>query len=119
LKTENIKKMKRFFEKKKNTHFLLVLLIIILAQSFAIAKLYSSKDDKNYEVNLVKINTKKDSLDLFKPKNDLAQIDQTVRNLNGFRAKNIPNLILKLYQKTACLAMFISLIKVLDILNIW
>ena len=86
--------MKRFFEKKKNTHFFIgALLIIILAQSFAIAKLYSSKDDKNYEVNLVKINTKKDSLDLFSLKNNLAQIDQTVRNLNGFfRAKNIPNL---------------------------
>ncbi len=86
--------MKQFFEKKKNTHFFIgALLTIILAQSFAIAKLYSSKDDKNYEVNLVKINTKKDSLDLFSLKNDLAQIDQTVRNLNGFfRAKNIPNL---------------------------
>ena len=93
--------MKRFFEKKKNTHFFIgALLIIILAQSFAIAKLYSSKDDKNYEVNLVKINTKKDSLDLFSLKNDLAQIDQTVRNLNGFfRAKNIPNLSIEALAK--------------------
>lgn len=93
--------MKRFFEKKKNTHFFIgALLIIILAQSFAIAKLYSSKDDKNYEVNLVKINTKKDSLDLFSLKNDLAQIDQTVRNLNGFfRAKNIPNLSIETLAK--------------------
>lgn len=58
--------MKQFFEKKKNTHFFIgLLLFIILAQSFAIAKLYSSKDDKTYEVNLVKINTKKDSLDFF------------------------------------------------------
>lgn len=86
--------MKQFFEKKKNTHFFIgTLLFIVLAQSFAIAKLYSSKDDKNYEVNLVKINTQKDSLDLFKLKNDLANIDRTVRTLNGFfRAKNIPNL---------------------------
>ena len=93
--------MKRFFEKKKNTHFFIgALLIIILAQSFAIAKLYSSKDDKNYEVNLVKINTKKDSLDLFSLKNNLAQIDQTVRNLNGFfRAKNIPNLNIEALSK--------------------
>ena len=93
--------MKRFFEKKKNTHFFIgALLIIILAQSFAIAKLYSSKDDKNYEVNLVKINTKKDSLDLFSLKNNLAQIDQTVRNLNGFfRAKNIPNLSIEALAK--------------------
>lgn len=93
--------MKRFFEKKKNTHFFIgALLIIILAQSFAIAKLYSSKDDKNYEVNLVKINTKKDSLDLFSLKNNLEQIDQTVRNLNGFfRAKNIPNLSIETLAK--------------------
>lgn len=93
--------MKRFFEKKKNTHFFIgALLIIILAQSFAIAKLYSSKDDKNYEVNLVKINTKKDSLDLFSLKNNLAQIDQTIRNLNGFfRAKNIPNLSIEALAK--------------------
>lgn len=93
--------MKRFFEKKKNTHFFIgALLIIILAQSFAIAKLYSSKDDKNYEVNLVKINTKKDSLNLFSLKNNLAQIDQTVRNLNGFfRAKNIPNLSIEALAK--------------------
>ena len=93
--------MKRFFEKKKNTHFFIgALLIIILAQSFAIAKLYSSKDDKNYEVNLVKINTKKDSLDLFSLKNNLAQIDKTVRNLNGFfRAKNIPNLSIETLAK--------------------
>ena len=93
--------MKRFFEKKKNTHFFIgALLIIILAQSFAIAKLYSSKDDKNYEVNLVKINTKKDSLDLFSLKNNLEQIDQTVRNLNGFfRAKNIPNLSIEALAK--------------------
>ena len=93
--------MKRFFEKKKNTHFFIgALLIIILAQSFAIAKLYSSKDDKNYEVNLVKINTKKDSLDLFSLKNNLAQIDQTVRTLNGFfKAKNIPNLNIEALSK--------------------
>lgn len=93
--------MKQFFEKKKNTHFFIgALLFIILAQSFAIAKLYSSKDDKTYEVNLVKINTQKDSLDLFNLKNNLAQIDQTVRNLNGFfRAKNIPSLHLEALAK--------------------
>jgi hypothetical protein len=44
------------------------LLFVILLQSFVIAKLYSEKDDKNYQVNLVKINTQKDSLDFFKLK---------------------------------------------------
>ena len=57
--------MKNFLEKKKNiTLFTGGLLFIILFQSFAIAKLYSEKDDKTYQINLVKINTKKDSLNL-------------------------------------------------------
>lgn len=65
----------------------------MLAQSFIIAKLYSERDDKTYEVNLVKINTKKDSLDFFKLKNDLSTVDNTVRTINNFlRAKNASNL---------------------------
>lgn len=101
IENEKIKEMKQFFEKKKNTHFFIgTLLFIILAQSFAIAKLYSSKDDKTYEVNLVKINTKRDSLDLFSLKNNLANIDRTVRTLNSFfRAKNIPNLSIEALAK--------------------
>ena len=62
-------------------------------QSFAIAKLYSEKDDKTYQINLVKINTKKDSLDFFKLKNDLETVDYTVRTINNFlKAKNASNL---------------------------
>lgn len=68
--------MKQFFEKKKNTHFFIgLLLFIIWHRVLLLRRLYSSKDDKTYEVNLVKINTKKDSLDFFKLKNDLAQIE--------------------------------------------
>lgn len=86
--------MKNFFEKKKNTQiFISLLLFLMLAQSFIIAKLYSDRDDKTYEVNLVKINTKKDSLDFFKLKNDLSTVDNTVRTINNFlRAKNASNL---------------------------
>lgn len=86
--------MKNFFEKKKNTQiFISLLLFLMLAQSFIIAKLYSERDDKTYEVNLVKINTKKDSLDFFKLKNDLSTVDNTVRTINNFlRAKNASNL---------------------------
>ena len=69
------------------------LLFVILLQSFVIAKLYSEKDDKNYQVNLVKINTQKDSLDFFKLKNDLATVDNTVRTINNYlKAKNASNL---------------------------
>ena len=86
--------MKKFFIKKKNVQlFMGALLFVILLQSFVIAKLYSEKDDKNYQVNLVKINTQKDSLDFFKLKNDLAAIDNTVRTINNYlKAKNASNL---------------------------
>ena len=93
--------MKNFFEKKKNiTLFIGGLLFIILFQSFAIAKLYSEKDDKTYQVNLVKINTKKDSLDFFKLKNDLETVDYTVRIINNFlKAKNASNLNIEALSK--------------------
>lgn len=86
--------MKKFFIKKKNVQlFMGALLFVILLQSFVIAKLYSEKDDKNYQVNLVKINTQKDSLDFFKLKNDLAAVDNTVRTINNYlKAKNSSNL---------------------------
>ncbi len=86
--------MKKFFIKKKNVQlFMGALLFVILLQSFVIAKLYSEKDDKNYQVNLVKINTQKDSLDFFKLKNDLAAVDNTVRTINNYlKAKNASNL---------------------------
>ena len=86
--------MKNFFIKKKNVQlFMGALLFVILLQSFVIAKLYSEKDDKNYQVNLVKINTQKDSLDFFKLKNDLAAVDNTVRTINNYlKAKNASNL---------------------------
>nr|WP_252730293.1 peptidoglycan DD-metalloendopeptidase family protein [Chryseobacterium indologenes] len=54
--------------------------------------MFSEKDDKNYEVNLVKINTEKDSVDYLKMKTDLTLVDQTVGQLNSFlRSKDISN----------------------------
>ena len=56
---------------KKNAALLAAsLLLIVLVQSFVIAKLYADRDDKTYEVNLVKVKTKKDSLNFFKLKNE-------------------------------------------------
>lgn len=68
-------------------------LAVIFAQSLIIAKLWTTRDDRNYEVNLVKINTQKDSVDYARMKNDLLQVDNTVRDLNSFLAsRNVSNL---------------------------
>jgi murein DD-endopeptidase MepM/ murein hydrolase activator NlpD len=85
--------MKNFLSSKRNVNLLLgVLLLVVFAQGIFIAKLYSSKDDKNYEVNLVKINTEKDSVDYLKMKTDLTLVDQTVAQLNSFlKSKDVPS----------------------------
>ncbi len=77
--------MKKYFNNKKATNLLIgIFLAVIFAQALLIAKLYSDKDDKNYEVNLVEINRQKDSVDYFKMKNDLSTMDQTLRQINSF-----------------------------------
>lgn len=85
--------MKKFLRSKKKVNILIGgLLLVIFAQSIFIANLFSKKDDKNYEVNLVKINTEKDSVDYLKMKNDLSLVDQTVGQLNSFlKSKDIKN----------------------------
>ncbi len=83
--------MKKFLNSKKNVNILLGgLLLVVFAQGVFIAKLFSEKDDKTYEVNLVKINTEKDSVDYLKMKTDLTLVDQTVGQLNSFlKSKDI------------------------------
>lgn len=83
--------MKNFLNNKKKVNILLgVLLALVFGQALVIGKLFSEKGQKNYEVNLVKINTEKDSIDYLKMKNDLTLIDSSVRDLNGFLlSKNI------------------------------
>ncbi|MGU3373435.1 M23 family metallopeptidase [Chryseobacterium sp. M5A1_1a] len=85
--------MKKFLSSKKNVNILLGgLLLVVFAQGIFIAKLFSERDDKNYEVNLVKINTEKDSVDYLKMKTDLTMVDQTVAQLNSFlKSKDISN----------------------------
>ena len=79
--------MKNFLSNKKKVNVLLgAFLLIIFAQALMITKLYTEKSDKTYEVNLVKINTQKDSIDYLEMKNDLALVDHTVRELNTFLA---------------------------------
>lgn len=85
--------MKNFLASKKKVTILIgVLSTAVFAQSIFIAKLFNQKDDKTYEVNLVKINTEKDSVDYLKMKTDLGMVDKTVTELNSFlKAKNISN----------------------------
>lgn len=83
--------MKNFLSSKKNINLILgALLLVIFGQSLFIGKLFSEKNNKNYEVNLVAINTQKDSVDYLEMRNNLALVDHTVRELNSFLAeKNI------------------------------
>jgi murein DD-endopeptidase MepM/ murein hydrolase activator NlpD len=83
--------MKNFLSRKRNINIVLGgLLMVVFGQSLFIGKLFSEKNNKNYEVNLVQINTQKDSVDYLKMRNDLALVDHTVRELNSFLAeKNI------------------------------
>lgn len=85
--------MKNFLKNKNKANILLgILLAVVFGQALIIGKLFTEKDQKNYEVNLVKINTEKDSIDYLKIKNDLTLIDSSVREINGFLlSKNITN----------------------------
>lgn len=85
--------MKIFLSKKKNVTLLLTgLLLIVFAQGMIIAKLFSERDHKTYEVNLVKINTEKDSIDYLKMKTDLTVMDQTIAQLHSFlQSKAVSN----------------------------
>lgn len=93
--------MKKFLRRRKNIHLLLgAFLFIIFVQSVFIAKFFTEKDDKNYEINLVKINTQKDSVNYLELKNNLGNIDQSVRNLDRFlKSKNAENTEIALLAK--------------------
>ena len=79
-------------KKKKNIVFILLLLVCFV-QALIIAKLYNGADNKVYQVNLVKINNEKDSIDHLQLKTDLAIVDQSIRSIDGFlKSKNISDL---------------------------
>lgn len=83
--------MKTLFNNKKRLSFIFSLLaFIILAQALVIGRLYKIKDEKTYRVNLVKINTEKDSINHLKMHDDLLLMDRTVQSLHNFlSSKNI------------------------------
>lgn len=77
---------------KKNKIIVFILVFIIFIQGIVIAKFLTKNDERNYTVNIVKINTEKDSIDYSEMKENLRKIDQVVREFNTFLvAKNISN----------------------------
>ncbi|SEH82382.1 M23 family metallopeptidase [Epilithonimonas hominis] len=86
--------MVQFFKSKKKKNIVLILLLLAcFIQSLIIARLYTGKDDKLYQVNLVKINNEKDSVDHLQLKTDLALIDESIRSIDGFlKSKNVSDL---------------------------
>lgn len=77
---------------KKLKFLLLSGALIIFLQMVFIAFLFAKKDDKIYQINLVKIKENKDSVDLMGLKNSLTQMDGSIRNISKFlTSKNIPD----------------------------
>lgn len=67
--------------------------MICFVEGLVIGKFYNDKDDKVYQVNIVKINNEKDSIDHLQLKTDLALVDQSIRNIDGFlKSKNVSDL---------------------------
>lgn len=86
-----MKRIRKIKNRRKKTNItLLVLSAIIFTQALIIAKFYTEKQDKKYTVNLVAINTEKDSIDYPQMKQDLEIMDDVVRDLKGYlTSKNI------------------------------
>ena len=93
--------MKKLLSNRKAVVLLLSsLVMLIFAQTLLITKLWFGKDDKTYEINLVKINTQKDSVDYAKMRNDLLLMDHTVHDLNAFlKAKKISHNRIEILKK--------------------
>ncbi|WP_312768624.1 M23 family metallopeptidase [Epilithonimonas sp.] len=86
--------MVQFLKSKKKKNIVLILLLIIcFIEGLVIGKFYNDKDDKVYQVNIVKINNEKDSIDHLQLKTDLALVDQSIRSIDGFlKSKNVSDL---------------------------
>ncbi|KUY21425.1 peptidase M23 [Elizabethkingia miricola] len=81
--------MKHFFSSRKNLRYTIYgLLAIVLVQAVVMINFINKKDDKVYQVNLVQIKDKKDSLDYTEVKNNLTQLDRVVKSLSNFLASN-------------------------------
>lgn len=86
--------MKLDFNSIKNSkHTFWTLLGLVFVQFFALIYFFTQQDKKTYEVNLVKINNEKDSINAFQLKNDLLEMDETLQTLHQFlQSKNATDL---------------------------
>ncbi|MCL1664189.1 M23 family metallopeptidase [Elizabethkingia ursingii] len=81
--------MKHFFSSRRNLRYTIYgLLAVVLVQAVTMVCFMNKKDDKVYQVNLVQIKDKKDSLDYTEVKNNLTQLDRVVKSLSNFLASN-------------------------------
>lgn len=81
--------MKHFFSSHKNLRYTIYgLLAVVLVQAVVMINFINKKDDKVYQVNLVQIKDKKDSLDYTEVKNNLTQLDRVVKSLSNFLTSN-------------------------------
>ncbi len=81
--------MKHFFSSRKNLRYTIYgLLAVVLVQAVVMINFINKKDDKVYQVNLVQIKDKKDSLDYTEVKNNLTQLDRVVKSLSNFLTSN-------------------------------
>ncbi|MDV2447579.1 peptidase M23 [Elizabethkingia anophelis] len=81
--------MKHFFSSHKNLRYTIYgLLAVVLVQAVVMITFINKKDDKVYQVNLVQIKDKKDSLDYTEVKNNLTQLDRIVKSLSNFLTSN-------------------------------
>ncbi|HFK5584183.1 TPA: M23 family metallopeptidase [Elizabethkingia anophelis] len=81
--------MKHFFSSHKNLRYTIYgLLAVVLVQAVVMITFINKKDDKIYQVNLVQIKDKKDSLDYTEVKNNLTQLDRVVKSLSNFLTSN-------------------------------
>lgn len=81
--------MKHFFSSRRNLRYTIYgLLAVVLVQAVTMIYFMNKKDDKVYQVNLVQIKDKKDSLDYTEVKNNLTQLDRVVKSLSNFLTSN-------------------------------
>lgn len=76
--------MKTKTQLKRNRFIILGLVLLCILQTAALLYLWSKKDDKTYEVNLVEIQTKKDSMDFLGLQQDLQKVDGSLKQVDAF-----------------------------------
>lgn len=69
---------------KRNRLIIIGLVLACILQAAGLLYLWSKKDDKTYEVNLVEIQTKKDSMDFLGLQQDLQKVDGSLKQVDAY-----------------------------------